>query len=501
MGNLDCKVYDTEIRCLAAFYSQATVLAHCVIVSIITTLVAANRGVHFMVPVIPRKLMSSPNNPSDMEPPGAPAHSEDYQMDIRVHCVREWMYLMHLLQYWYDAGSVYTYGGPVRQESKLMLFVFYRINAMLNPHGLYICLHEVMDNTPWHSYYQARTQPEQCIADYESDLHIIKGLELLQNWLRNCYLVEATTEWRHLQLYRGSLDRLPFSHSYADGQPGNEGPFYHSRGIHPCEIEPVLENTPQVANAMLEALAQHNRQQSEARDCQEYQRQQDITESPMADFPSPTSIDRDEPTDLEGLEGATVAPQSSSPAITAHPPSSSTASVPAKKKAISIEEYSLRKAAEWELASAYLDKYKNGEDLDYDDFDPQDDPANIQIGYRTPTLLPEIADLPPLQDTTSSATPPATMPAALNVTIPMPQGSTVPGTTVHHVATATNRAPGFGRGLPVARASPMQVGTPPTSASPMQVTMLAASLYGTPGHTLTAEEELLQRTMLPCSPR
>ena len=153
MGNLDRKAYDAEIRCLTTFYSQATVLAHRVIASTITTLVAANRGIHFMAPVIPRELMSSPNNPSDTEPLGAPACSEDYQTDVRVHCVWEWTYLMHLLQYWYNAGSVYTYGGHIRQESKLMLFVFYWINTMLNPHGLFIHLHEVMDNTPWHSYY------------------------------------------------------------------------------------------------------------------------------------------------------------------------------------------------------------------------------------------------------------------------------------------------------------------------------------------------------------
>ena len=133
MGNLDWKAYDAEIRCLAAFYSQATVLAHHVIASIITTLVAANRGIHFMVPVIPRELMSLPNNPSDVEPLGAPTRSEDYQTDVRVHCIHEWTYLMHLLQYWCDASLVYTYGSPVRQECKLMLFAFYQINAMLNP--------------------------------------------------------------------------------------------------------------------------------------------------------------------------------------------------------------------------------------------------------------------------------------------------------------------------------------------------------------------------------
>ena len=183
---------------------------------------------------------------------------------------------------------------------------------------------------------------------------------------------------------------------------------------------------------MLEALAHYNCQQSEARDRQEYQWQQDNTESPMAHFPSPTPIDQDEPTDLEGLEGATEALQLSRSAT----------SVPAKKKVISIEEYNCCRAVEQELASTYLNKDENGEDLDYDDFDPQDDPANIQIGYRTPTPLPQIADLPPLQDATSSASPLAAMLVVPNVTIPMPQGSTGPGTvlgtTAHHVTTAAN---------------------------------------------------------------
>ena len=246
---------------------------------------------------------------------------------------------------------------------------------------------------------------------------------------------------------------------------------------------------------MLEALTHHNCWQSEAKDCQEYQWQQDNTESLMADFPSPMPVDWDEPMDLEGLEGATVALQPSSSANMVPPPSSSAASVPAKKKVISIEEYNHRWAAEWQLASTYLDRDENGEDLDYEDFEPQDDPANIQIGYQTPMPVPQIADIPPLQDATSSASQSATTMVAPDVTIPMPQGNTGPGivlgTTAHHVATAANRTPGFGRGLPAARALPMQVGTLPVSASPMQVTTLAASLHRTPGHALTAEEELL----------
>ena len=185
------------------------------------------------------------------------------------------------------------------------------------------------------------------------------------------------------------------------------------------------------------------------------------------------------------------------------PPSSSATSAPAKKK-ISIEEYNCHKAAEQQLASTYLDRDENGEDLDYEDFELQDDPANIQIGYQMLTPVPQIVDLSPLQDAASSASQSAATPAASDVTIPMPQGNTGPGTvlgtTAHNVATAANQAPGFDRGLPVARALPMQVGTLPASASPMQVKTLAASPHRTPRHAFAAEEALLQGATLPCSP-
>ena len=254
---------------------------------------------------------------------------------------------------------------------------------------------------------------------------------------------------------------------------------------------------------MLEALVCHNCRQSEAQDHQEYQWQQDNTESPMADFPSPMPVDRDEPTDFEGLEGTTVAPSPSSSASTVPPPSSSAMSVPAKKK-ISIQEYNCHKAVEQQLVTTYLNRDENGEELDYEDFELQDDPANFQISYQTLMPIPQTADLPPLQDASSPVSQSAATPAASDVTIPMPQGNTGPGTIpstmAHNVATAANQAPGFGRGLLVARASPMQVGNPPASASHMQVATLVPLLHRIPGHVFATEEVLLQGATLPCSP-
>ena len=90
-----------------------------------------------------------------------------------------------------------------------------------------------------------------------------------------------------------------------------------------------------------------------------------------------------------------MAPSPSNSATTVPPPFSSATSAPAKKKVL-IQEYNCHRAAEWQLASAYLDRDENREELDYEDFEPQDNPANFQISYRTSTPIPQIADLPPL---------------------------------------------------------------------------------------------------------
>ena len=105
----------------------------------------------------------------------------------------------------------------------------------------------------------------------------------------------------------------------------------------------------------------------------------------------------------------------------------------------------------------------------------------------------QIPDLPSLQDASTPAPQQATTLVTPDVTIPMPQDNTdpgtVPGMVAYNVATAANRAPSFGRGLPVARASPMQVRT------------LVALPQRTPRRGTTAEEALLQGAMLLCPPR
>ena len=227
------------------------------------------------------------------------------------------------------------------------------------------------------------------------------------------------------------------------------------------EIQP--ENAPCIANVMIEALAQHDRWQREARDRQDYQRQLDSTDLPGVAFLPPRNTDRDvttelDPTPLEGVVGAMAAPEPSSSTTASEPPES-TAPVPEKK--ITLDEYNRRKALKLQQTAASTNLDENGEHLDYNDFKPDDDPDNIQIDYQMLAPSPPTSILP-LED--------APMPMSLATT--QLQASTGPGSVpsaMEHTPTAANRAPSFGRGLPVQRTMPIRVGAPQDSTSPMQV--------------------------------
>ena len=452
-GSLDRKVYDAKIRSMVILHNSATVACQ-VIAGTITALIAATRGIRFMSLVILMELMNTPNNPTNAELPGPPTCSEDYQSNVRIHCVREWVYLLKLLQYWHDANSLYEYSGLVWTEGKLMLFVFYHVNEMLNPENLYIRLHEIMDSMPWCRYYLEHHSKEDHEAYFRDHVNIIQGLEHLRDWLKNRYLAKARETWHHLKIHSGDIDHLPYPLSYEDQCPGNECVFYRNWGATMEDVEIWPENAPRITNMMIEALAWYDRQQREARDHQEYQRQLDSTDLPGVAFPPPRTVDWDVTTELdatllEGVVGAMAAPEPLSPTMASEPPES-TAPIPEKKK-ITLDKYNRCKALKLQQTVASPNLDENGECLDYNNFELDDDPDNIQIDYQMLALLPALSpqtSIPPLEDAPMPMSPATTQ----------SQVSTGPGSvpsTMEYTPTAANQAPGFGRGLPVQRTTPI----------------------------------------------
>ena len=314
-----------------------------------------------------------------------------------------------------------------------MLFVLYHVKEMLTPENLYIWLHEIMDGMPWRSHYFENHSKEDREAYFGDHVNIIQGLEHLRNWIKNRYLAETRETWHHLKTHSGDVDRMLYLRSYEDQHPGNECVFYRNWGATMEDVEIRPKNAPCIANVMIEALAWHDCWQREARDCQEYQRQQDSTASPRAAFLPPKTADwyvttELDPTLLEGVEGTTAAPEPSSSTM-AFEQSESTAPVPEKKK-ITLDEYNHRKALKLQQTAASPDLDENGERLDYDDFELEDNHDNIQIDYQMPAPSPQTS-IPPLEDAPMSMLPATTQ----------SQVSTSPGTVpsaMEHTSTAVN---------------------------------------------------------------
>ena len=175
-------------------------------------------------------------------------------------------------------------------------------------------------------------------------------------------------------------------------------------GSYHGDVEIWPENTPRIANVMIEALARQDHRQREARDRQEYQRQLDSTDLPGVTFLLPRTVDQNvttelDPALLEGVVGATAAPEPLS-STTVSEVSESTAPIPEKKK-ITLDEYNHHKALKLQQTAASPNLDENGECLDYDNFEPEDNPDNIQIDYQMPAPLLALSpqtSIPPLED-------------------------------------------------------------------------------------------------------
>ena len=82
------------------------------------------------------------------------------------------------------------------------------------------------------------------------------------------------------------------------------------------------------------------------------------------------------------------------------------APVPEKKK-ITLDKNNCLKALKLQQTAASPDLDENGECLDYDDFEPGDDPDNIQIDYQMLAPSP-VTRIPPLEDAPMSMLPATT---------------------------------------------------------------------------------------------
>ena len=82
-------------------------------------------------------------------------HSGD---DIAVRCLKRWRYFLVLMQFWKDETTPFQYGGIVRHDSKVLLYVMFRLKAVLKLVDFKLHHYVVKATTTWNNYAR-RTSP------------------------------------------------------------------------------------------------------------------------------------------------------------------------------------------------------------------------------------------------------------------------------------------------------------------------------------------------------
>ena len=184
-----------EIDDLMIFGHERSSITRQVVASILYTELAWFNGYPYTFPVIPPQLERKAPDPEGAPLPECPKESRSRRaVGLKENCQVWWRYLLVLLQYWKDANSLFTYGGPLRHDSNLLMYVYHHIKCLLCLGKIELQHYSVKSQMRWTSYAQTKYMPYQITKQRETYAAVVDKLQDLKNWLHQCYEAEADAE-------------------------------------------------------------------------------------------------------------------------------------------------------------------------------------------------------------------------------------------------------------------------------------------------------------------
>ena len=123
----------------------------------------------------------------------------------------------------------FQYGGIVRHDSKVLLYVMFRLKAVLKLVDFKLHHYAVKATTTWNDYARENLTDNQVTADRKAHQKTHNELTALKNWMQRCYQEEADLELEILQRIRGDVDRLVVHRKDRCHHPGNEEEYHRMR--------------------------------------------------------------------------------------------------------------------------------------------------------------------------------------------------------------------------------------------------------------------------------
>ena len=298
-----------EIDDLMIFGHERSSIACQIVASILYMELAWFKGYPYTFPVIPPQLERRALYPEGAPLPECPKESRSrHAVGLKENCQVWWRYLLVLLQYWKDAKSPFPYGGPLRRDSNLMMYIYHHIKCLLHMGRVELQHYSIKNRTPSTAYSRTNYMPDQITKQRETYAAIGDKLQDLKNWRHKHY--EVDTEIHEAEQCGGDIQKMSWPRISKDLCPGDEDLYV---ALEKKETRPKMRPAGSEFDGG-NSLARQWCRESESMERQKYALSQDEGTSLDMRIPSPQPIDKSK------VAGA----------------------APVKKKTILMEEYHAR---------------------------------------------------------------------------------------------------------------------------------------------------------------
>ena len=218
--------------------------------------IAWARGEKWIFPLIPDLLTEAPMRCGGKLPERPTCSTKRKGDNVKLRCREWWMYLLVLLQCWKDESCTFDYGGALRPDSKVMLFVYHRIKNLLKKVGMVdFHLYQIKNKTNWSVAMLTRYTPDQLTAQRKMHQEAKDEMTAFKEWMYKRYEAEAICKYNELQASGGNFDTLANRRVDEIRRPGDKDQFCKERAAEQQKGKgapgaPLVEDWMQNANAV-----------------------------------------------------------------------------------------------------------------------------------------------------------------------------------------------------------------------------------------------------------
>ena len=176
------------------FGHQTAFVARFCMVTAVYFEVAWVRGYRWVFPNIPPEMEKMTSRRGAILPASPKESVRRTGVDVSERCLRRWHYFLALMQFWKDKMTPFQYGGIVRYDSKVMLYVMFRLKAILKSVDFQFHHYAVKNTTTWGEYARRNLTGDQVTADRKAHQKTQDELTHMKNWMQHRYKDEADLE-------------------------------------------------------------------------------------------------------------------------------------------------------------------------------------------------------------------------------------------------------------------------------------------------------------------